>query len=81
MVQVQEQAPNRIGISLIEGDTKVYRASWVVIPLAGSAGTRVQYKATIEPKFYVPEMVGESMVTKDISTMMAAVLLRLDRQK
>lgn len=81
VVQVQEQAPNRIDISLIEGDMKVYRASWVLSPLAGAAGTRVVYNATIEPKFYVPGMVGESLVRKDIAKMMAAVLLRLDRQE
>lgn len=81
VVQVREQPPNRIDISLIEGDMKVYRASWLLSPLAGTSGTRVQYNATIEPKFYVPGMVGESMVRKDISKMMAAVLVRLDRQE
>jgi ribosome-associated toxin RatA of RatAB toxin-antitoxin module len=81
VVQVHEQAPNRIDVSLINGDMKVYRASWELSPLAGSAGTRVVYNATIEPKFYVPGIVGRSLVRKDIAKMMAAVLLRLDRQE
>ena len=81
VVRVQEQPPERIDISLIEGDMKVYRASWVVSPVAGAAGTRVVYSASIEPKFYVPEMIGESLIKKDIARMMTAVLARLDRQE
>lgn len=81
VVQVHERAPNRIDISMIDGDMKAYRASWELSPLAGAAGTKVVYNATIEPKFGVPGIVGVSAVRKDIARMMAAVFLRLDRQE
>ncbi len=81
VVQVQERPPDRIDISLIDGDMKVYRASWVLSPSADAAGTRVVYNATIVPKFDVPGIVGTNVVRKDIARMMAAVLLRLDRQE
>jgi ribosome-associated toxin RatA of RatAB toxin-antitoxin module len=81
VVQVHEHAPDRIDISLIDGDMKAYRASWELSPLAGAAGTRVVYNATIEPKFDVPGIVGASVVRKDIARMMEAMLLRLDRQE
>ena len=81
LVQVHERAPNRIDISLIEGDMKVYRARWELRPLAGATGTRVVYNATMEPKFDVPGIVGASVVRRDVAKMMAAVLLRLDRQE
>ena len=81
VVQVQERAPDRIDVSLIDGDMKVYRASWELIPVAGAAGTRIVYTATIVPKFDVPGIVGTGMVRKDVAKMMAAVLLRLDRQE
>lgn len=81
LVQVHERPPNRIDISLIDGDMKVYRTSWELRPLAGAAGTRVVYKATIEPKFAVPGIIGTGIVKKNIAGMMAAVLLRLDRQE
>ena len=81
LVQVHERAPNRIDISLVDGDMKVYRTSWELHPLAGAAGTRVVYKATIEPKFAVPGVVGTGIVRKNIAGMMAAVLLLLDRQE
>jgi ribosome-associated toxin RatA of RatAB toxin-antitoxin module len=80
-VQVHERAPDRIDISLIDGDMKVYRASWELSPVPGAAGTRIVYNASIEPKFHVPGIVGLSVVKKDIAGMMAAVYLRLDRQE
>lgn len=78
VVQVVEQAPHRIDVSLIEGDMKIYRCTWELEASAGG-GTRVIYNATIEPKFYVPGMVEASLVRRDIARMMAAVLARLDR--
>ena len=81
VVQVQERSPDRIDISLIDGDMKVYRATWELSPLAGATGTRVVYNATIVPKFEVPGIVGTNVVRRDIAEMMAAVLLRLDRQE
>ena len=81
VVQVHERPPDRIDISLVDGDMKVYRASWELSPLPGGAGTRLMYNATIEPKFDVPGIVGVGAVRKDIAKMMRAVYLRLDRQE
>lgn len=81
LVQVNERAPDRIDIGLIEGDMKVYRASWELSPLAGASGTRVVYSATIVPKFDVPGIVGTSVVKRDVARMMASALLRLDRRE
>jgi hypothetical protein len=81
VVQVHEQLLDRIDIGLVEGDMKTYRASWELAPLAGDAGTKVMYNAVIEPKFYVPAMIGAKLVRQDIAEMMAAVLARMKRQK
>lgn len=77
VVQAREQGQNRIDVSLVEGDMKVYKCSWELRP--DGSGTKLVYNAVIEPKFYVPGMVGTSIVRKDISRMMTAVLARLDR--
>jgi len=79
LVQVQERAPDQIDISLLDGDMKVYRATWQLSPVPGATGTRVVYRANIVPKFDVPGIVGTRVVHKDIARMMAAVLSRLDR--
>jgi ribosome-associated toxin RatA of RatAB toxin-antitoxin module len=81
VVQVRERAPDQIDISLVDGDMKVYRATWRLSPVAGATGTRVVYHANIVPKFDVPGIVGTKVVRNDIARMMAAVLLRLDRQE
>ncbi|WP_229425194.1 MULTISPECIES: SRPBCC family protein [unclassified Massilia] len=80
-VQVQESSPDRIDISLIDGDMKVFRASWELKPVPGAGGTRVVYNATIAPKFDVPGIVGTGVVRKDIGRMMGAVLQRAERQE
>jgi ribosome-associated toxin RatA of RatAB toxin-antitoxin module len=81
VVQVREQAPGRIDVSLIDGDMKVYRCRWEIVPVAATGGSKVLYTATIEPKFYVPGLIGASLVRKDIARMMQAVLARLDRDQ
>ena len=78
VVQVHEQAPNKFDISLVEGDMKVYRCTWELVPLPGG-GTRLLYTAAIAPAFYVPGILEASLVRKDIAAMMAALLVRLDR--
>lgn len=78
MVRVHEQAPNKFDVTLVEGDMKVYRCSWELVPLP-DGGTRLLYTAAIAPKFYVPAMLEASLVRKDIAAMMAALLVRLDR--
>lgn len=80
VVVLHEQAPDKIDVSLIEGDMKVYRCSWELVAL-DSGGTRVMYRAAIEPAFYVPQMIGTNLVRKDIAGMMTAVLNRMERDK
>ena len=81
VVQVHEQAPSQIDVNLVDGDMKIYRCRWELAPVAATGGTRIMYNATIEPKFYVPGLVGASLVRKDIARMMKAVLARLDRDE
>lgn len=78
VVQVHERPPDRIDVSLVDGDMKVYQCGWELVALA-DGGTRVLYRATIAPKFYVPGIVGTPLVRADIARMMAAVLSRMDR--
>lgn len=80
VVLVHEQAPDKIDVSLIEGDMAVYRCSWELVAL-DSGGTRVMYRAAIEPAFYVPQMIGTNLMRKDIAGMMTAVLQRMERDK
>jgi ribosome-associated toxin RatA of RatAB toxin-antitoxin module len=80
VVQVHEQPPSRIDISLVEGDMRIYQCSWRLVPLPETGGTRVLYSGKLAPNFYVPGMFGANMLRADIRRMMAAVLARLDQE-
>ncbi|MDL2356164.1 MAG: SRPBCC family protein [Pseudomonadota bacterium] len=81
VVQVNEQPFSQIDVSLLDGDMKVYRCTWllVALPQSEGGGTRVLYSGVLAPKFYVPGMLGANMIRADIEKMMAAVLARLER--
>ncbi len=79
VVRVTEQPSSVIDIALITGDMKQYNCRWELIPMPETGGTRIVYSGRMVPDFYVPGMVGASMVRSDIEKMMTAVLARLDR--
>ena len=79
VVQVREQPMSQIDISLVDGDMRVYRCTWRLVPMPETGGTRVIYSGEMAPKFYVPGMLGANLIRSDVEKMMAAVLLRLDR--
>jgi ribosome-associated toxin RatA of RatAB toxin-antitoxin module len=79
VVQVREQPISQIDISLVDGDMKVYRCTWKLVPVPETGGTRVFYSGTVAPKFYVPGMLGSNLIRGDIEAMMTAVMKRLDR--
>lgn len=79
VVQVTEQPISVIDISLITGDMQHYSCRWELTPIAATGGTRISYSGTLAPKFYVPGMLGASLVRSDIARMMTAVLARLDQ--
>jgi ribosome-associated toxin RatA of RatAB toxin-antitoxin module len=81
VVQVHEQPVSQIDVSLVDGDMKVYQCTWRLIPKPETGGTRVVYSGKMAPKFYVPGMLGSTMIRSDIERMMAAVLARLDRPR
>ncbi len=79
VVQAREQPISQIDISLVDGDMRVYRCTWRLVPVPETGGTRVFYSGEMAPKFYVPGMLGANLIRSDIEKMMAAVLQRLDR--
>ena len=79
VVQAREQPISQIDISLVGGDMRVYRCTWRLVPVPETGGTRIAYSGEMAPKFYVPGMLGSSMIRSDVEKMMAAVLQRLAR--
>jgi ribosome-associated toxin RatA of RatAB toxin-antitoxin module len=79
VVQAIEEPNNRIDVSLVDGDMRVYQCRWELTPVPETGGTRIVYTGKLAPRFYVPSMLGANLIRSDIERMMAAVLTRLDQ--
>ena len=78
VVQATEEPMTAIDIALVSGDMKVYNCRWELVPTE-AGGTRILYTGKLVPKFYVPGMLGSTIIRADIERMMQAVLARLER--
>lgn len=79
VVRVTEVPMSAIDIALVSGDLTHYEAHWELVTLAETGGTRINYRGTIVPDFYIPGMLGASIVREDVTHMMEALLARLDQ--
>ena len=80
VVRATETPLTSIDIALISGDMRHYEARWNLYPIPETGGTRIVFSSRLVPGFYVPGMLGTTMIRGDIERMMAAVLARIDSQ-
>ncbi|WP_426073528.1 SRPBCC family protein [Janthinobacterium sp. DSP2-3-3] len=80
VVRATETPFTAIDIALISGDMRHYEARWNLYPIPETGGTRIVFSSRLVPGFYVPGMLGTTMIRGDIERMMAAVLARIDSQ-
>ena len=80
VVRAIETPPTAIDIDLISGDMRHYESRWNLFPVPETGGTRIVFSSRLMPGFYVPGMLGTTMIRGDIERMMAAVLARIDSQ-
>jgi len=78
VVRATETPLSAINIDLISGDMRHYEASWNLYPIPETGGTRIVFNSRLMPGFYVPGMLGPTMIRGDIERMMNAVLARID---
>lgn len=78
VVRAMEKPMTSIDIDLISGDMRHYEARWTLTPLPETGGTRILFSSRLIPGFYVPGMLGTTMIKGDIERMMAAVMERID---
>lgn len=78
VVRATETAMSSIDIALISGDLKHYESRWELTPIADTGGTRINYSGKLAPNFYVPGVLGATVIRGDIERMMLAVLAHLD---
>ncbi|WP_258000897.1 SRPBCC family protein [Janthinobacterium sp. ROICE36] len=80
VVRATETPFTAIDIALISGDMRHYESRWNLYPISETGGTRIVFSSRLMPGFYVPGMLGTTMIRGDIERMMAAVLARIDSQ-
>ena len=80
VVRAMETPQTAIDIALISGDMRHYESRWNLYPVPETGGTRIVFSSRLMPGFYVPGMLGTTMIRGDIERMMAAVLARIDSQ-
>lgn len=80
VVRAMETPMTSIDIDLISGDMRHYEARWALTPMPETGGTRIVFSSRLMPGFYVPGMLGTTMIRSDIERMMGAVLARIDGQ-
>ena len=80
VVRATETPFTAIDIALISGDMRHYESRWNLYSIPETGGTRIVFSSRLMPGFYVPGMLGTTMIRGDIERMMAAVLARIDSQ-
>lgn len=78
VVRAMEKPMTSIDIDLISGDMRHYEARWSLVPMPDTGGTRILFSSRLMPGFYVPGMLGTTMIKGDIERMMTAVMARID---
>ena len=79
VVRVTEQPFSTLDVALVAGNMKHYASHWELAPL-DQGGTRIAYRGSLEPDFFVPLLLGRVMVRADVQKMLAAVVAEVERR-
>ena len=80
VVRVTEQPFSTLDVALLSGNMKHYTSHWALTPLTPGGGTRIDYRGTLEPDFYVPLLLGRALVQFNVQNMLAAVIAEIERR-
>jgi ribosome-associated toxin RatA of RatAB toxin-antitoxin module len=80
LVRVAETPFSGIAVTLINGNMHEYRADWTLSAIDPET-TRIDYNATIAPKFYVPSLFGAALMKSDLRNMLAALIREIEKEK
>lgn len=82
VVHIDEQPFSAIDVALVSGDMRHYRAHWGLeeVTRRGENGTLITYSGELAPKFYLPPLVGHSLVQAQVQKMVAAVVAEIEKR-
>lgn len=79
VVRVTEQPFSTLDVELVSGNMKHYASHWELAPV-DLGGTRIDYRGSLEPNFFVPLLLGRVMVQADVQKMLTAVVAEVERR-
>ncbi|HEX9206838.1 MAG TPA: SRPBCC family protein [Steroidobacteraceae bacterium] len=75
---IQLDPPHRIEFRRLAGNLTRMEGSWSV---SGDAtGCRIDYRATMDPEFWVPPLIGPMLMREEVNEQMAGVLAEIARR-
>ncbi|WP_035625288.1 SRPBCC family protein [Herminiimonas sp. CN] len=80
VVRVTEQPFSRLDVALLAGDMRHYASRWELAASPLDGGTRIAYRGSLEPDFFVPLLLGRAIVQADVQKMLAAVVAEVERR-
>ena len=82
VIRIREQPYSAIDVSLVSGDMKHYAAHWALeaATLDGIDGTHIAFTGQMEPDFFVPPLLGRSIVQANVKNMVQAVVAEIERR-
>ena len=81
-IRIEEQPMAALDVSLISGDMRHYAVRWDLEPArqGGVDGTILRFSGELEPEFFIPPMVGQSVVQSNVRQLMEAVVSAIERR-
>jgi len=78
LLDVHEEPYSKVDLNLLQGNMRHYEAHWQLIPV-DTLHTRILYNARLAPTFFVPPIIGVTMMKGDLHKMLDAVSLKIEQ--
>jgi ribosome-associated toxin RatA of RatAB toxin-antitoxin module len=79
LLDVHEEPYSKVDLNLLQGNMRHYEAHWQLVPV-DTLHTRILYNAKLAPTFFVPPIVGVTLMKSDLHKMLDAVSMRIEQR-
>lgn len=81
-IRIEEQPMSSLDVSLVSGDMRHYALRWTLEPARQGEvdGTLLRFSGELEPRFFIPPMVGQPVVQANVRQLMEAVVSAIERR-
>lgn len=82
LVRIEEQPFSTVDVTLVSGDLRRYTGHWEMQAHTrnGADGTRISFRGTMEPDFFVPPLISKPIVLANVRKMVEAVVAEIEKR-